>query len=172
MKTAEHSQRSLLAVVVMAIVCFVTIIAAALSSSAAPQKAISERPAVAVACPPRGITVDGVVTRVIDGDTIVVTTSVEYHVRLIDCWAAESRSTNAQEKAKGLIAKTRMQELAAGKAVRVHLPGQENLTAMITLGRVLGRVWLLSDDNPATKDLSTIMVTEKLATPEKQKKLP
>lgn len=121
----------------------------------------------AVQCPPKGITIDGQIVRVIDGDTVVVRSHVEYHVRLLDCWAPESRTSNAKEKTRGLRSKARMQQLATDKPVRVHLPGQSDLTDMVTLGRVLGRIWVLEDNEPAPQDLSSIMVAEKLATPTK-----
>lgn len=119
-------------------------------------------------CPPPGITIDGTVIRVIDGDTVVVRSSVEYHVRLLDCWAPESRTIDAAEKQRGLKSKARMVELATGKVVRVHLPGKSNVTDMLTLGRVLGRVWILQSGLPAPTDLSSIMVAEELATATKQ----
>ncbi len=115
-------------------------------------------------CPPPGITIDANVVRVIDGDTIVVSSTVEYHVRLLDCWAPESRTLDAKEKQKGLKSKARMTQLATGKVVRVHMPGRSDITDMVTLGRVLGRVWILQSGVPAPRDLSSIMVAEKLAT--------
>lgn len=124
---------------------------------------------VAPQCPPRGITIDGTVIRVIDGDTVVVRSCVEYHVRLLDCWAPESRTLDLKEKSKGLKSKARMQTLATGKPVRVHLPGNGDLSDTITLGRVLGRVWILNGDRPESCDLSSIMVAEKLATAIKPK---
>lgn len=36
-------------------------------------------------CPPRGFTVDGTIVRVIDGDTVVVRSHIEYQIRLLDC---------------------------------------------------------------------------------------
>lgn len=122
-----------------------------------------------VACPPKGITIDGTVVRVIDGDTIVVESRVQYHVRLLDCWAPESRTKDTAEKQRGLTAKSRMKTLAEYKSVRVFLPATDDLTEMITMGRMLGRVWILNGDAPTTPDLSTIMVSECLATPTKQK---
>ena len=121
------------------------------------------------ACPPKGMTIDGTVVRVIDGDTIVVESRVEYHVRLLDCWAPESRTRDLDEKQRGLAAKARMQQLAADKPVRVFLPAADDLTDMMTMGRLLGRVWILSGYAPTSPDLSTIMVAEQLATREKLK---
>ena len=121
------------------------------------------------ACPPKGMTIDGTVVRVIDGDTIVVESRVEYHVRLLDCWAPESRTRDLDKKQRGLAAKARMQQLAVDKPVRVFLPAADDLRDMMTMGRLLGRVWILSGDAPISPDLSSIMVSERLATPEKQK---
>jgi endonuclease YncB( thermonuclease family) len=115
-------------------------------------------------CPAPGLVIDATVVRVIDGDTVVVRSTVEYQVRLLDCWAPESRTKDLQEKRRGLAAKARMQELAAEKPCRVFLPAADSLADMMTLGRILGRVWLLEDGSPATLDLSTIMVCEGHAT--------
>lgn len=116
--------------------------------------------------PPKGVSMDGVVDRVIDGDTLIVRTTVEYRVRLLDCWAPESRTTDAAEKVRGLQAKARLTTLAAGKPVRVFVPIEHgDLSTIITLGRVLGRVWTLNDGGlPAAEQLSAVMVREKLAT--------
>lgn len=121
----------------------------------------------ATACPPRGVTIDAMVVRVIDGDTVVCRSAVEYQVRLIDCWAPESRTRDLEEKQLGLRSKSRMQELAHGRTVRVHMPTDGDLATAITLGRVLGRVWLLQDEQPAEQDLSAIMVSEGFATASK-----
>jgi endonuclease YncB( thermonuclease family) len=121
-----------------------------------------------VACPPRGVTIDAVVTRIIDGDTIAVRSSVDYQIRLIDCWAPESRTRDQAEKTQGLQAKMRMQQIALGKEVRVHIPGSKDLTDLTTLGRVLGRVWVIRNAKPEPQDLSAQMVSENLATAQKR----
>jgi endonuclease YncB( thermonuclease family) len=122
-----------------------------------------------MSAPAAGLTIDGTVVRAIDGDTIVVTSSVEYHVRLLDCWAPESRSRDLQEKSRGLKAKARMTELTQGKSVRVFLPASGSLTEMFTLGRLLGRAWILDPSGqPCEVDLSTTMVAEQLATRQKE----
>jgi endonuclease YncB( thermonuclease family) len=128
----------------------------------------TETAAAVQPCPPRGITIDAVVTRVLDGDTIAVRSSVEFQVRLIDCWAPESRTRDQAEKSRGLQSKARMQQLADGKSVRVHIPGSNDLTNLTTLGRVLARVWVITDAEPESHDLSTRMVSENLATSRKQ----
>lgn len=119
-------------------------------------------------CPPRGFTVDGTVVRVIDGDTVVVRSHIEYQIRLLDCWAPESRTKDLAEKQRGLAAKARMQELADCKECRVFMPAAGTVADIITMGRILGRVWILQDGSPTDTDLSTIMVKEGLATPQKE----
>lgn len=130
---------------------------------AGPIVPIADPISVAPACPAPGITLDGEVVRVIDGDTVVVRSAVEYKVRLLDCWAPESRTRDLAEKQQGLKAKHRLEELATAKPVRVHLPAAGDLEEMLTLGRVLGRVWVLENKEPAPADLSSIMVSEHLA---------
>jgi hypothetical protein len=43
-----------------------------------------------------------------------------------------------------------------------------SVTDMITLGRILGRVWLMENGQPAVADLSSVMVSENLATTTKR----
>ena len=126
----------------------------------------------AVPCPQKGFCLDGTVTRVIDGDTVVVRSEIEYHVRLLDCWAPESRTKNLAEKSRGLQAKARMFELAAEQPCRVFMPAADSVTDMITMGRILGRVWILRDGQPARSDLSAVMVSEGLATTQKMESTP
>lgn len=121
-------------------------------------------------CPPRGFTVDGTVVRVIDGDTIVVRSQIEYQIRLLECWAPESRTKDLAEKQRGLAAKARMQELADCQQCRVFMPAAGTVAHMITMGRILGRVWILQDGSPTDTDLSSIMVSEGHATKEKEAK--
>lgn len=113
--------------------------------------------------PVTGLTINGRVVRVVDGDTLVCESVVRYHVRLIDCWSPESRTTDLVEKKKGLQSKLRMTELSENKQVRIQIPFGNEVGDSITMGRVLGRVWL--EDG---RDLSEIMVTEGLATKAKK----
>ena len=172
-RPSAHDAATLCASIGVALIGILIIIAGVLGCPAHGQSLLPVPDAafspVAPRCPPRGITIDGTVIRVIDGDTVVVRSCVEYHVRLLDCWAPESRTLDLKEKSKGLKSKARMQQLATDKAVRVHLPGNGDLSDTITLGRVLGRVWVLNGDRPESCDLSSIMVTEKLATAIKPK---
>lgn len=120
--------------------------------------------------PERGLSFDGDVVRVIDGDTLIVRTEVEYRVRLLDCWAPETRTRNDVEKVKGLESKARMEELSDGRRVRVFIPIQsKDLSQAMTLGRVLGRVWRIDETGqPEHADLSSVMVQEGLATATKE----
>lgn len=118
--------------------------------------------------PSPGLTLDAECVRVIDGDTIEVEVKTRFHVRLIDCWAPESRTSDVTEKQKGLRSKARMIQLAEGRPVRVHVPLRKDITDVTTMGRVLGRVWLNTDGVPERADLSERMVSEGLATKEKR----
>ena len=113
--------------------------------------------------PSPGLTLDARCIRVLDGDTIECESKVTYRVRLIDCWAPETRTSDIAEKQRGLKSKSRMVQLADGKQLRITIPLTGDLTDATTLGRVLGHVWL--EDG---RELSEIMVSEKLATKEKQ----
>ena len=114
--------------------------------------------------PATNLTIDGKCLRVIDGDTVEVETRFTYRVRLIDCWAPESRTSDLAEKQRGLRSKSKMVQLAEGKAVRVSIPLGRSFTDITTMGRVLGRVWVTDDGQLAVDDLSTIMVREGMAT--------
>ena len=164
---------ALIAAMGAGLICVLIIVAATLCSPASGQTLLPVPDAAfsrgAPQCPPRGITIDGTVIRVIDGDTIVLRSVVEYQVRLQGCWSPESRTLDLKEKAQGLKSKARMQQLATGKPVRVHMPTTTDLSDALTLGRVLGRVWVLNGDRPESCDLSSIMVAEKLAAPVKPK---
>jgi len=108
-------------------------------------------PAVVMA-PETGWTTRAVVTRVIDGDTLEVETRKVLRIRLLDCWAPESRidpripeDEQLEEKERGLRSKERLEEIAGGKEVIVHIPLDGDLSQVITMGRLLGRVWLADD---------------------------
>lgn len=119
-------------------------------------------------CPPRGITLDAVCSRVIDGDTIVCRTVIQYRVRLLDCWAPESRTKDLEEKRRGIAAKERLISLAERQPVRVHVPSTGSLSDIMTFDRVLGHVWLIDDaGNPESSSLNARQVADGFATPEK-----
>lgn len=86
-----------------------------------------------------GRSVLGKVVRVIDGDSIKVSIPVDGHIWTfpviiadIDC--PEIRTRNDKEKALGLKAKARVEELVMGKIVSLHLREFDNF------GRLLGSI--------------------------------
>lgn len=98
--------------------------------------------------PPLGLAKQCQVVRVVDGDTLDVEVRYQLRVRLLDCWAPESRTSDAAEKARGLAAKAHLEELApAGSQAVVFIPGSSDgsLAELLTLGRVLGHVWINPD---------------------------
>ena len=123
-----------------------------------------------VPVPAPGITLDAQVTRVVDGDTLDCTVLVPlvFRIRLIDCWAAETRTRDPEEKQRGLAAKAYLKELIGQNPVRVHIPGRAKLGDMLTLDRVLGRVWPMQDGHPVGSDLSARMVEAGHATTTKK----
>lgn len=106
-----------------------------------------------------------VVTEVIDGDTIEVEVVRRIRVRLKDCWAPESRTLNLNEKARGLAAKENMKQIGLGKpgVLLVPLSDTGDVGTMMTLGRVLGHVWVEEQG----KSLSDIQVAMGFATTSK-----
>lgn len=77
---------------------------------------------------------DARVTRVIDGDTIVVVPTEGIHVRLLDCWAPETRGPDAPDglKAREFLAGL----LPVGSVVRIEAVGRD------PFGRELATAWL------------------------------
>jgi len=112
------------------------------------------------------------VLRVLDGDTIEVEVRRTIRLRLLDCWAPETRTTDLEEKARGILAKRLMMELAGDADVSVEVPIDEQgkFGDSMTFGRVLARVTL--DDPPewtfGKSDLSEIMVESGHATKERE----
>lgn len=120
--------------------------------------------------PQTGITFDGKVIRIIDGDTVEVETKLVHRIRLKDCWCKETSLRQGQteaEKQQGLAAKAHMQRLLAEKnnRVRVHIDGNGgDLSALTSLSRVVGSVWRAGDAG----DLSARMIDAGHATRDKQ----
>jgi endonuclease YncB( thermonuclease family) len=123
-----------------------------------------------ITAPAPGITLDAQVTRIVDGDTIDCTVLVPlvFRIRLIDCWAAETRTKDLDEKRRGLAAKAYLEKLIGRNPVRVHIPGRAKLGDMLTLDRVLGRVWPTQGGKPLAGDLSSRMVEAGHATTTKK----
>jgi len=117
------------------------------------------------------------VLRVIDGDTLEVEIRRTVRVRMLGCWAPESRqdprlpeSRRLAEKAKGQAAKQSLISLANGREVIVSVPLSDDgdVAKSMTMGRVLGHVWLV--DHPE-KSLSVQQVEAGHATTEKPEEL-
>lgn len=86
-----------------------------------------------------------VVDRVLDGDTIEVTVTRKLRVRLLGCWAPE---IHGEEKPLGLKSLQHLKELALGSTGTVFIPTEDarNMGDILTLGRVLGHVWIDGSD--------------------------
>ncbi len=122
-------------------------------------------------------TTRGKVLRVIDGDTLEVEIRRTVRVRMLDCWAPESKqdprlpeARRAAEKTKGQAARQNLNSLANGREVIVSVPLSDDgdIARSMTMGRVLGNVWLV--DHPE-KSLSVQQVEAGHATKEKPEEL-
>lgn len=94
--------------------------------------------------PQHGVSLACQITDVVDGDTIEVEIVRRLRVRLLDCWAPESRTSNPVEKKAGLAAKEKLQRAAKGKRATLFVPtsGAERVGDVFTFDRVLGHVWV------------------------------
>lgn len=94
------------------------------------------------------------VARVKDGDTLTATLTLTVSVRLLDCWAPEL------DEPRGPEARDRLVALAAGKPAILQIPltNPPNLDHALTLGRLLGRVWIDG------RDIGARLIEERLAT--------
>lgn len=97
--------------------------------------------------PPQGWSTACRIVSVIDGDTIEVEIKRTVRVRLLDCWAPESRTKDSEEKQRGLASKEHLRAMADGCDAILFVPASQrgNLSDVTTLGRVLGQVWLDGD---------------------------
>lgn len=118
--------------------------------------------------PEHGLCVPVKVIRVYDGDTVHVRLYdpedkreglKTWHVRLLDCWAPEVKGP---EREDGLKAKAFLEDLLRDEEdVSVFVPRQPKaniLDAMTTMGRVLGRLFI------GSQDVSEVMVRHGYAT--------
>lgn len=109
-------------------------------------------------CPPHGVCLPCQLDRVIDGDTVSVRCLDRiWHVRLLECWAPETRGP---EKPEGLESKSFLEDLLAEEEdLSVFIPHAEhgNMMHAFTMGRILGRLFV------GTEDVSAIMVRHGLA---------
>jgi endonuclease YncB( thermonuclease family) len=109
--------------------------------------------------PKPAITLPCKIVHVTDGDTLTVEVRMRVNTRLLSCWSPELREP------KGPAARDHLTALAAGRdgTLEIPLDRADNLADVLTLGRVLGRVWIDG------KDVGAVMVSEGLATKTKQK---
>lgn len=110
---------------------------------------------LSAAVPSPNWTTAGFVSRVIDGDTVEVTITRTLRIRLIDCWAPESKldprvplEQQDDEKKAGQKSKENLCKLSLGKNVVVQIPTDPagDIEKSMTLGRVLGRVWVPGEE--------------------------
>ena len=108
--------------------------------------------------PHPGITARVDVLNVVDGDTLDVEVKIRARVRLLDCWAPESRTLDLEEKQRGLAAKARLKELTTTGSGIVFIPTEQahSIADTLTSDRILGRVWMDGQD----RDLSSQQVAE------------
>lgn len=97
-----------------------------------------------------------IITKVDDGDTVSITFSKEYKIRLLDCWAPE---ITGKEKLEGIKSKDYLQSiLKPGDKVIVEIPITEKFQDSISFGRILGRVWKDVDNDGEPDNISEVMV--------------
>ena len=110
-----------------------------------------------------GITFPAKVTRVLDGDTLEVKIERTIRIRILDCWAMETRTINKQEKDIGITAKQFLKNLILDKEVTLEIPIEgDKFGDSMTFGRVLGVVKLDG------KDVARIMIENGYAYPTKE----
>lgn len=128
--------------------------------------------------PPAGWTTPAKIVDIHDGDTVTVEITRRVQVRLLDCWAPESRIDPRVEpehreaaKTAGIAARRYLRVMAEdtqqglGIQCVLHIPADSgNLSDILTLDRVIGRIWLPDD---TTRDVSERMVAAGHATPRK-----
>ena len=127
------------------------------------------------AAPKPGWVTKAKVVRVIDGDTFEVEVRRVLEIRLLDCWAPESRldprvpdDKRSAEKKKGLASKRMLQGLTpVGAEVTVYVPTVEggHIEDVFTMGRVLAYAWV---DTIPDQSLSEMQVASGHATLSKE----
>lgn len=127
------------------------------------EAAIAIDPQAFGAAPQTATTVECRVVRVLDGDTVEVEVRQLYRVRLLDCWAAE---TKGDSKEAGLAAKEHLRNYIGQTGMNgvLSVPWHEDSQRSWSMGRMLGNIWLNGQD----KSLSEVQVEAGHATKEKQ----
>lgn len=131
--------------------------------------------------PPTGCTTPVAIVDIHDGDTVTVEITRRVTVRLLDCWAPQARidprvlaEHREAAKAAGIAARDYLRGMAVKSAegsyrrqtyAVLHVPADSgDLSDILTLDRVIGRIWLPDD---RTRDVSERMVAAGHATPHK-----
>lgn len=94
--------------------------------------------------PKPSITTPARVVRVLDGDTIEVEIVRRLRIRMLDCWAPETRTADPEEKRRGLAAKEALAAtLPIGNEVILQIPTDPggDVSDVLTLNRFLAHVW-------------------------------
>lgn len=122
--------------------------------------------------PRRGLTTEALITRVIDGDTVEVQPLLPaMRIRLLECWASEihlGKHTTPADKVRGIDSKNHLKRLLMdGQRVLIEIPGNADLDETLTMGRVLGRIWI-HDNAGQLQNVSELQVEAGHATETKQ----
>lgn len=120
--------------------------------------------------PQQNVTTMAVVKKVYDGDTVVVVFQKEARIRMLDCWASEIRTSDPEEKEKGIKAKEYLSSIIKeGDEVLVEIPMTNKLQSSFTFGRILAYLWKDVNGDGDMENLSKTMVESGHATQEKEK---
>lgn len=117
----------------------------------------------------QAVIVAGKIKDVHDGDTVTVSVTKEFKVRLLDCWASEINSKDLKEKEKGEKARDFLKKiLNENEDVYVEIPLYDSIEKSFTFGRLLGYIWKDVDGDGQKDNISEIMVENKHATKSKE----
>lgn len=116
--------------------------------------------------PAAGWTTEAKLVRVIDGDTVEVSVERRFVVRLLDCWAPETRTRDKDEKLAGLESRDNLVDLIGDEPLLLlHVPAESpEFDERFTFGRILGRLYTDAGE------VSALQVAAGHATRTKQKK--
>lgn len=119
----------------------------------------------------QSLTINGKIKDVHDGDTVTVSLTKEFKVRLLDCWAAELKDEDVQERIKAEKAKNFLASmLKINDEVSIEIPIYDSLEKSLTFGRVLAYIWKDLDGDGHKENISEEMVEHNHATKHKVKK--
>lgn len=119
----------------------------------------------------QSLTINGKIKDVYDGDTVTVSLTKEFKVRLLDCWAAELKDEDVQERIKAQKAKEFLASmLKVDDEVSIEIPIYDSLEKSLTFGRVLAYIWKDLDGDGHKENISEEMVEHNHATKHKVKK--